>query len=255
MKSIKDLGPNEVIHCQTEEEASAIVQLIIDNGGEWSNTRYHVYSDKTCYYPKGDSYESVVYFQKHNYTIHPAADFIYKEKQNKNNMINQIDSSLPMNINQVTIDIPLGFEIDQDNSDLLKGVVKFKPIKKGLPTKWEDLENVLGYYVESDCSIQEVTFNPGQAAKEDRNVWPTKELAEASLALCQLIRLRDIYNDGWQDSSSGNVEKYSIHVYKEEITISWHSFTQKVLSFKDMETADLFLENFKDLILQAKPLL
>jgi len=242
MKSIKDLGPNEVIHCPTEEEASAIVQLMRENGGEWSRTIWDVYKEQTCYNVTLDAYCDINYYKRHNYTIHPAADFIYKE--NKNNKMT----------NQVTIQIPQGYEIDQDNSDLTTGIVKFKPDKKPLPTKWEDLDEVDGYYVETDCSI--VDAEEMIADEVNRNIWPTKELAEASLALCQLVRLRDIYNDGWQaDYTNSNQNKHSIYLYKNETSISFYSFTQNVLAFKDRETAELFSETFADLILQAKPLL
>ena len=34
---------------------------------------------------------------------------------------------MEINNNQLTIDIPEGMEIDAENSDLTKGVIKFKP--------------------------------------------------------------------------------------------------------------------------------
>lgn len=55
--------------------------------------------------------------------------------------------------NQLTIDIPEGMEIDLENSDLAKGIVKFK--KKNII--YEDVEDTINY---SDA-IKEYTFADG----------------------------------------------------------------------------------------------
>ena len=48
------------------------------------------------------------------------------------------------------IEIPDGYEIDQKNSDLTKGLVAFKKIESNLPKNWGELENISGYFV-GDC--------------------------------------------------------------------------------------------------------
>lgn len=153
---------------------------------------------------------------------------------------------------QLTIEIPDGYEVDLENSDLVKGVVKFKP-KKALPTKWEDLLAIGGYYLTAGADIKYWTTSTPH--ESNKNLWPTEELAKASLALCQLVRFRDIYNEGWQPDWTRNTTKHVIEFSsgkKEDYT---YTFTQCVLAFKDSKTRDLFSETFKDLIEEAKPLL
>lgn len=157
---------------------------------------------------------------------------------------------------KLKIQIPDGHEIDLTNSDLLEGVVKFKPIEKKLPTKWEDLGYIDGYYIGSTSMVFDIDSDT--ARKSNRNTWPTEELAKASLALCQLVRFRDIYNEGWEPDWGCPLEsKFSIkgNGYDLNYSIIVHGLTHSVLAFKDRKTANLFLETFKDLLEEAKPLL
>ena len=52
---------------------------------------------------------------------------------------------------------------------------------------------------------------------KDKNTLPTKELAEAMLAMCQLLYLRDIYNDGWvpdwENESASEIYNYKLEKY------------------------------------------
>ncbi len=53
----------------------------------------------------------------------------------------------PKTMKTFNIEIPDGYEIDQQNSDLTKGLVVFKKIELNLPKHWRELENISGYYV------------------------------------------------------------------------------------------------------------
>lgn len=76
------------------------------------------------------------------------------------------------------------------------------------------------------------------------------------LALCQLIQLRDCYNDGWKPNWKDIKEyKYGINYYQNCISIDLRIDTNAVLTFKTPKLRDEFLKNFKDLIEIAKPLL
>lgn len=91
---------------------------------------------------------------------------------------------------------------------------------------------------------------------DDRNLLPNKKTAKAMLALCQLIQLRDCYNDGWvADWSDEHEKKYTICFYKNQISTDFLFTLKRVLAFKEKEIRDKFLENFRDLIETAKPLL
>jgi len=76
------------------------------------------------------------------------------------------------------------------------------------------------------------------------------------VALARLEILRDIYNDGWVADWTDNAEgKHCVWFFKNEIATDCSYSLSSFLAFKDAKTRDLFLENFRDLILTAKPLL
>ena len=74
-------------------------------------------------------------------------------------------------------------------------------------------------------------------------------------ALKKLTILRDYYNEGWQPDWEDEEEKFSIQVCEGE----FHTFEsiecQRVVSFKTEEIRDKFLEDQRELLEIAKPLL
>ena len=91
---------------------------------------------------------------------------------------------------EINIIPPVGYEIDKENSNFEK--IVFKKISDNLPKTWEELKNISGYYISSFCGITHSSLvNGGNYTK---NIFPTKELANAVLALAQLLQLRDRYN-------------------------------------------------------------
>jgi len=86
---------------------------------------------------------------------------------------------------------------------------------------------------------------------------PSKELADAAVALLKLLFLRDYYNEGWQpDWNDDNNEKFCIDVYHNKVGKT-ECFTIKVvtMAFKTSEIRDIFYEEQKELLEIAKPLL
>ena len=124
---------------------------------------------------------------------------------------------------------------------------------KELPKNWEGLLGVSGCYVDSNSKVD--VFKGCFAKEETKNIFPTRAEAEACLALSQLCQLRDQYNDGWKPDWTDDTKKHIICIHKECI-YSGHAYgTKYILSFKTEELRDEFLENFRDLIKTAKPLL
>lgn len=156
-------------------------------------------------------------------------------------------------IQQFQFEIPSGQQVDLDNSDLTHGIIKFKPIKKALPTSWGELGPIHGAFVGNNSAIIECV--EVLATPRTKNIWPTKELATASLALCQLVRLRDVYNDGWKPDWRTIDNKYVISFAANRVDMQTYSSISHVLAFKTLEIRTLFLDTFGDLIQQAKPLL
>ena len=93
---------------------------------------------------------------------------------------------------------------------------------------------------------------------------PSKELADAAVALLKLLFLRDYYNEGWQpDWCNQYQEKFCIINFLGEIDLINYSKKSKfeenkfyhVLTFETEEIRDKFLEEQKELLEIAKPLL
>ena len=93
---------------------------------------------------------------------------------------------------------------------------------------------------------------------------PSEELADATIALLKLLFLRDYYNEGWQpDWCNQYQEKFCIINFLGEIDLINYSKKSKfeenkfyhVLTFETEEIRDKFLEEQKELLEIAKPLL
>ena len=91
--------------------------------------------------------------------------------------------------------------------------------------------------------------------KEEYGGYPTQELADASEALRRLLFLRDYYNEGWQPDWNDNTTKYSIEVEVGEIVGRNHHCNARIMSFKTNNVRNKFLEDQKELLEIAKPLL
>lgn len=91
--------------------------------------------------------------------------------------------------------------------------------------------------------------------KEEYKGYPSQELADASEALRRLLFLRDYYNEGWQPNWKSIDFKYCIQVYKGGIETMNYNTIYKVMYFKTPEIRDKFLEEQKELLETAKPLL
>lgn len=157
-----------------------------------------------------------------------------------------------METKEMKIEVPEGFEIDREKSTFEK--IVFKKVERDLPKRWEGLLGVSGCYVDSNSKV--VVFKGCFAKEETKNVFPIRAEAEACLALSQLCQLRDRYNDGWKPDWKDEKElKYAIKISNNKTAVCVLTATSSVLSFKSAYLRDKFLENFRDLIEKAKPLL
>lgn len=150
------------------------------------------------------------------------------------------------------INVPEGYEIDKDKSTFDN--IVFKEISK-LPSSWKEMCQIDGYYVVSNsCNfgvvyVEEASFDTNPA------LFKTREQAEASIALAQLSQLRDVYRQGWEPDWDFDDAKFVVGFYYNKLKVKNSYNTHYFLSFQDEETAELFLENFRSLIEQAKPLM
>lgn len=155
---------------------------------------------------------------------------------------------------QINLEIPENHEIDLEKSSLKEGKIVFKKKKIKLPTTNEECIPYLPetcYCIGTSGGTIVIEFD---SDKGDKNTLTSKEYVEAFIALMQLVKFRDIWNDGWiPDWEDGSV-KYIIYFYQEEKTQRYRP-GRSVLSFKTPQLRDKFSETFDDLIQQAKPLL
>lgn len=150
---------------------------------------------------------------------------------------------------KIKITPPSGYEVDKEKSTFEE--IVFKKIEKKLPTKWEDFNEVYGYSMQND-KANYAHFS----SQFSKTLWPTKELAEAAVALCRLVRFRDAWNDGWIPNWESKSElKHTIIHCENDIARSSYLVYHEILSFKTEEIRDKFLQTFRDLIETAKPLL
>jgi len=139
------------------------------------------------------------------------------------------------------INAPKGYEIDKEKSTFEN--IVFKKISE-LPKNWDELRCIEGYRI-----------NAGSPIRYRKNLFKTEDQAEASTALAQLSQLRDVYRQGWEPDFTYSDILYVIYFDEKHIPIVGSSYNSLFLSFQDTKTAELFLENFRDLIEKAKPLM
>ena len=155
----------------------------------------------------------------------------------------------------IEIEVPEGKEAIWKDSRVL---FIDKPIE--LPKTWEEYCKVSSsykyeYFIGTNAGI--VTHNIGDEKNPDfdRNLLATKEDAKAHLALIQLHRLRDCYRQGWKPDYLDDSRKWCIIKFNNNFCIDYRVHYSLFLSFQTREIAEEFLNNFRDLIEQARDLI
>lgn len=150
----------------------------------------------------------------------------------------------------ITIEAPEGHVIDKENST--DTVIRFKKVESNkIPMSFLEIKNIKGFYVDDMSSIRAVDCLNRDSTK---NTWPTVKLAEAALALSQLLQLRDAWN-GCNTEELPLAGMYVIYNELGVITVTRSISFNYPLRFKDTETRDAFLKQFRPLIETALPLL
>ena len=137
--------------------------------------------------------------------------------------------------------------------------VVFEDIKSQFPKTWEEFceQNMIKkseYYLDPSSCILEL-WDDKRDISSDRNVLPTRQAAEAHLALMQLHQLRDCYREGWEPNWNNDCNKYIIVKNRDKYVVFGGSWTNQFLSFQDRERAEEFLTNFRELIEKAGDLI
>ena len=161
-----------------------------------------------------------------------------------------------METKELKITIPKGQEIDwQESAKQEKIVFKKKDTK---PRNWNEYlkqyKNVscyeLGFDVSGGYWSKSTIYENGYCPV------PTKELAEAFLAMMQLMSLRQEWIGDWKpDWSCGYSSNYCIIGAGDDFEVCNLSKCRYALSFPTQEMAVDFMNCFKDLLEVAKPLI
>lgn len=233
---VTELKENECIHCETEEQANDICQLMHEAGFKWCNGKtylyyndYNSYKSETCYIPKEGMYCSLKYAKRSNYTIYKAEQFLNQKQEVMSTIVN---------INPYTSEINItpkeGFEIDIENSDLKKGKVLFKEVEKKYPDR---------FIMPEVMNMEEFFFSEIYAKKLD--------------TLDTLLCLRDEYNkiDGFTEGFRFSKDNWCITNYNNQFYLGKWERSSKIMHFGKEETAKLFLKNFEEQLEQIKEFL
>lgn len=134
-----------------------------------------------------------------------------------------------MENNQLTIEIPEGMEIDIKNSDLTKGIVKFKP--KSLTYK-----DILQTYITEYGDI----------------VVPKRNISKL-LAISKLMNIAKYYNKDWKPNWEHRETKYYIYFNNNnnEYEIDYNdAFCRTIIYFKNSKDAQAVIDNpnFRDIL-------
>lgn len=159
---------------------------------------------------------------------------------------------------KIEIDVPAGKKAVWED-----GTLKFIDDKPSMPKTWEEfcevhpLQPTEAFISSNSEPVTVIDWRTDfhRFVDADRNYLPTREAAEAHLALMQLHQLRDYYRQGWIPDWSNNDYKWGIFICRNKIRVdqivNWASF----LSFPTEYLATEFLNNFRDLIKQAGDLI
>ena len=183
---------------------------------------------------------------------------IYSYNKKDIEFIEHFINDYHMKENELTIEIPEGFEIDKDKSTFEKIVFKKKEdTKLSKPRSWKEYcDNFKGqfYYIQDNRNNIATSFVPNGLVSAYKNYVPSKELAEAFLAMMQLMSLRQAWIGDWKPDWSGERFHYCIVLLSNKYIVQQFAIHQ-ALSFPTKEVAKDFMNTFKDLLKIAKPLI
>ena len=151
-------------------------------------------------------------------------------RSDKTNVVFKEINNMEIKNNQLTIDIPEGMEIDLENSNLAKGIVKFK--KKDIT--YDDI-------------LQECPTNFSELRVRNHCL-------NKIIAISQLINIAKYYNGDWKPNWSDTDNRKYLIVYNSNnntyIVDYNYSYTYSNIYFKNKEDAIAIINNpnFRDIL-------
>jgi hypothetical protein len=160
---------------------------------------------------------------------------------------------------ELKIVAPNGYEIDKENSTLEK--IVFKKIDDK-PKSWEEYckqqitNGKKGYYIrDTFCDVSEIAWDDCVTTDAWKDVLPSKESAEAFIAMMQLVSLRQAWVGDWKPDWTDFSDKWCIVNSRNKLIISNYIHIVTVLSFPTEKMVNEFMACFWGLLEIAKPLI
>ena len=143
--------------------------------------------------------------------------------------------------------------------DLALSAFTEKELEYTLPKTWEEFCNNHRVqkgecYIASSSIIETATIDI-RLTRRDSNLLPDRQAAEAHLALIKLHQLRDCYRQGWKPNLTIPESIFAIFCTKGKYSVEEFIYSSEFLSFQSKQLAQEFLNNFRELILQAEDLI
>lgn len=187
--------------------------------------------DKTYQVVKGITCDDCCILHDHCFSIRKSLGLCTDvSRTDKTGIIFKEINNMEIKNNQLTIDIPEGMEIDLENSDLAKGIVRFKQST----ITYEDVEDTLK--LGKNC--KSIIINESNDSK--------------LVALSRLMNIAKYYNGDWKPNwSDKNEYKYFI-IYKGDIykvDYYWATISNNIY-FKNKKDAQAVIDNpnFRDIL-------
>lgn len=128
---------------------------------------------------------------------------------------------------EIKIEIPSGYGVDLKNSNFSEGVIRFKKL----------------FPISIACISKELQHNfSGQTSSSKRALTITM--------LANLLDLRDYVNEGWVPKNME--ESPCIFITQDGELFVTNFLGEKLFKFRDQQTAETFLEKYKDILKVVK---
>lgn len=127
-----------------------------------------------------------------------------------------------------------------------------------LPKTWvefcalKDIQPGEAYFCSTDGDFRVCEVHNCKRGMHSAMLLPSLKDAEAHLALAQLHQLRYYYRQGWKPNWTDKSTKYYVYISCHGTGIIDSTIEEKhFLTFQTKELAEVFLKNFRELIIQA----
>ncbi len=149
----------------------------------------------------------------------------------------------------IKINIPEGYEIDNENSTFAE--IKFKPIKEKYPKNWEEAfvdKQFKGFRINYVSKIE--THYASRCKNDCKNCFKTEAQAKSALAYAQLTQLMSLpcYNGNWGPDWDDLTLKYVIERHGNRLIKSFCESFYNPICFKTKDIMDAFFTNHRDLL-------